>query len=210
MQNIESILKEFGVELPADKLTELNKKVAENYVTKAEHSKKVERAESDRDEWKQKAETAEETLKGFEGIDPAQIQTELETWKRKAEDAEKDYAGKIYERDFSDALKTALDEIEFSSTAAKKAIMAEIKEAGLKLKDGKILGLNDLLDQMRENDSSAFVDESQQRARQNAAKFTAPAGKKTPPGGMTKDEIMSIKDSGERQAKIAENMHLFS
>ena len=42
---------------------------------------------TERDNWKTKAETAEETLKTFEGIDPANIQKELNDWKLKAEEA---------------------------------------------------------------------------------------------------------------------------
>ena len=87
------------------------------------------------------------------------MQTELADWKKKAEDAEKDYSAKIYERDFSDALKTELESVKFSSDAAKRAVMSEIKESGLKLKDGKILGLSDLIGQIKERDASAFVDE---------------------------------------------------
>lgn len=34
--------------------------------------------------------------------------------------------------------------------------MADIKEAGLKLKYGKILGLNDLIEQMKQTDASAL------------------------------------------------------
>ena len=37
MQNIEAILTELGIEVPADKKENLTKKVAENYITKAEH-----------------------------------------------------------------------------------------------------------------------------------------------------------------------------
>ena len=40
MQNIEAILTELGIEVSADKKENLTKKVAENYVTKAEHEKK--------------------------------------------------------------------------------------------------------------------------------------------------------------------------
>ena len=54
--------------------------------------------------------------------------------------------------------------------------MADIKEAGLKLKNGKILGLNDLIEQMKQSDASAFVDESQQQAQQNQARFTTHVG----------------------------------
>ena len=211
MQNIEAILAELGIEVPSDKKGDLTKKVSENYVTRAEHEKKIGKAETERDNWKSKAETAEETLKKFDGVDLETMQTELADWKKKAEDAEKDYSAKIYERDFSDALKTELESVKFSSDAAKRAVMAEIKESGLKLKDGKILGLSDLIGQIKERDASAFVDEKQEQARQQAARFTVPGtGKSTGGSGTTtKKDIMSIKDPTERQAAIAENLGLF-
>lgn len=208
MQNIEAILTELGIEVPADKKENLTKKVSENYITKAEHEKKLGKAETDRDTWKAKAETAETTLKGFEGVDLDTVQKELSDWKKKAEDAEKDAQAKLYERDFSDALKT--EGIKFSSEAAKRAIMADVKAAGLKLKDGKILGLNDLITQMKEKDASAFVNDEQQKAQQNQARFTQPANKQGQGGALTKDQIMSIKDASERQAAIAANMSLFN
>lgn len=211
MQNIEAILAELGIEVPSDKKGDLTKKVSENYVTKAEHEKKIGKAETERDNWKSKAETAEETLKKFDGVDLETMQTELNNWKQKAETAAKDYEQKIYERDFSDALKTELESVKFSSDAAKRAVMAEIKESGLKLKDGKILGLSDLIGQIKERDASAFVDEKQEQARQQAARFTVPGtGKSTGGSGTTtKKDIMSIKDPTERQAAIAENLGLF-
>ena len=210
MQNIEAILAELGIEVPLDKKGDLTKKVSENYVTKAEHEKKIGKAETERDNWKSKAETAEETLKKFDGVDLETMQTELNTWKQKAETAEKDYEQKIYERDFSDALKTELESVKFSSDAAKRAVMAEIKESGLKLKDGKILGLSDLIGQIKERDASAFVDEKQEQARQQAARFTVPGtGRSTGSTTTTKKDIMSIKDPTERQAAIAENLSLF-
>lgn len=196
MQNIEAILTELGIEVPADKKENLTKKVAENYITKAEHEKKLGKVETDRDTWKEKAETAETTLKGFEGVDLDTMQKELSDWKKKAEDAEKDAQAKLYERDFADALKTEFEGIKFSSEAAKRAIMTEVKDAGLKLKDGKILGLNDLIAQMKEKDASAFVDDEQIKAQQNAARFTQPIGRAQPAGGKkyTMSELMKMKN----------------
>ena len=196
MQNIEAILTELGIEVPADKKENLTKKVAENYITKAEHEKKLGKVETDRDTWKEKAETAETTLKGVEGVDLDTMQKELSDWKKKAEDAEKDAQAKLYERDFADALKTEFEGIKFSSEAAKRAIMAEVKDAGLKLKDGKILGLNDLIAQMKEKDASAFVDDEQIKAQQNAARFTQPIGRAQPAGGKkyTMSELMKMKN----------------
>lgn len=211
MQNIIEICKEFGLEIPADKQADFNKKVAENYLTKAEHDKKIGKAEADRDNWKSKAETAEETLKSFDGIDPAKIQQELKGWQEKAEKAEQDAKAQIYERDFADALKGEMEGYKFTSEAAKKSIMAEIKDAGLKLKDGKILGLSDLIEQIKKSDASAFVDEHQEQLEAGKARFTQPQkpGSGAKFGTMTKKDIMDIKDPSERQAAIAENMSLF-
>lgn len=206
MQNIEAILKQFNIEVPKEQSEEFRKVFHENYKT----VKDYEKVESDRDKWKGQAETAEETLKKFDGVDLETMKTELDTWKKKAEAAENDYKQKIYDRDFSDALKTEMESIKFSSEAAKKAVLAEIKESGLKLKDGKILGLSDLIGQIKERDASAFIDEQQQKAQKQAARFTTPGTGRTPGGhGTTISDIKSIKDPAERQAAIAQNLDLY-
>ena len=210
MQNIIEICKEFGLEIPADKQSDFNKKVAENYVTKAEHDKKLNRAETDRDTWKEKAETAEETLKGFEGKDFDTITRERDEWRKKAEDAEKEYSAKEAEREKQELLKEAFAEIEFTSESAKKAIMAQISE-NVSVKNGKLIGFNDLLEDAKKNDASAFVDKEQQNLEQNKARFTGPMNNQNGNnnGNLTKKDIMAIKDPVERQQKIAENMSLF-
>ena len=209
MQKLIETLGSFGIEVPADKVEEVKRALSKYYKNNGEVTQTLTKVEGERDAWKERAETAENTLKSFEGIDPESIKGELATWKQKAADAGKEYNDKIYERDFADALKTALEDVKFSSTSAKKAVMADIKDAGLKLKNGKILGLNDLLEQMKKDDASAFVDEDQEQAEHNQARFTTSLSKNTPPGKLTKADIMNIKDAGERQAAIASNMSLF-
>ena len=209
MQKLIDTLKSFGIEIPEDKQADVKKALSEHYKNVKEVAKTMLKVEGERDNWKERAETAEETLKGFDGIDPANVKTELETWKQKAADAEKEYNAKIYDRDFADTLKAALEDVKFSSEAAKKSVMADIKEAGLNLKDGKILGLNDLIEQLKKADASAFVDESQQQAQQQQARFTQPSVQKQTPGTMTRKDIEAIKDPSERQAAIAQNIQLF-
>lgn len=176
--------------------------MAENGKDLKKQQKENEEITADRDNWKLKAESAEETLNKFEGIDPEAIKTELSTWKKKVEDVENDYQKKIYERDFSDAMKAEIENYKFSSDAAKKAIMAEIMDAGLKLKDGKILGLSDLIGQIKEKDASAFVDENTQALEQNRARFTQPLN----PGGgsslkVTREEFAKMGDAERIQLK---------
>lgn len=132
--------------------------------------KENEKLTAERDKEKERADTAEETLKKFDGVDLEGMKAEVDNWKAKAENAEKDYAEKIAQRDFEDALKEEIGGYKFTSEAAKKAIMAEIRESGLKVKDGKILGLSDLLAQMKEKDASAFVDEKQEQLEAGRAK----------------------------------------
>ena len=185
-------------ELKAQGLTEeqISFVMAENGKDLKKLQKENDNLTTDRDTWKEKAEAAEATLKGFEGVDLETMQKELSDWKQKATEAEKNAQAQLYERDFADALKTEFEGIKFSSEAAKRAIMAEVKEADLKLKDGKILGLNDLLSQMKEKDASAFVDDAQQQAHKNMARFTAPAGKSGRAGTLTKADWkgMSLDD----------------
>ena len=209
MQNIIEILKSNGIEVPEEKVATINKAVAENYKTVSEVEKKTSKLESERDSWKDRAETAEETLKGFEGKNFDEITKERDEWKKKAEDAEKEYSAKEAEREKQELLKEAFAEIEFTSESAKKAIMAQISE-NVSVKNGKLIGFNDLLEDAKKNDASAFVDKEQKALEQNKAKFTDKMNNQNGKGGtMTKDEIMQIKDRGERQAAIAKNLSLF-
>ena len=173
--------------------------------------KENEKLTADRDKEKERADTAEETLKKFDGVDIETMQAELATWQQKAKDAEKDYADKLAQRDFEDALKEEIGGYKFTSEAAKEAIMARIRGAGLKVSDGKILGLSDLIAQMKEKDASAFVDEKQEQLEAGRAKpFTGPLN---PNGGgakkMTREEIFGIKDTTARRQAIAENLSEF-
>lgn len=175
MKNIVEILKGLGIEVPEDKQEDLNRQVLDNYKTVSEFEKKLGKVEGERDNWKTRAETAEQTLKAFDGADPATIKADLAKYKKQAEDAETNFKQQLEQRDFDDALKTALGEVKFSSEAAKKAIVAEIRDAGLKLVDGKIVGLSDLLAQIKEKDASAFEEDNGGEGR---ARFTKPADPK--------------------------------
>lgn len=174
MKNISEILSEMGLEIPEDKKADFDKAVSENYKTVAEFNKRISKAEEERDGFKSRAETAETTLKGFEGVDLEKINKDLADWKQKAEDTEKEYNRKIAERDFNDALTEGIGKYKFTSEAAKRAVMAEIKKKGLTMSEGKILGLNDAIEQIKANDKGAFVDEEEEELEGARAKFTAP------------------------------------
>ena len=203
--NIVEKLKHFNVEVTP----EMEKAFAGDFLSEKEVEKKLSKAESDRDAWKERAETAEETLKKFDGKDVDAMQKEIDGWKKKAEDAEKNFNAKEAEREKQELLKEAFADIEFTSNAAKNAIMAQISE-NVSVKNGKLIGFNDLLEDAKKNDASAFVDKEQNNLEQGKARFTNPMNNQNSNNGnLTKKDIMAIKDPVERQRKIAENMSLF-
>lgn len=83
MQKLIDTLKSFGIEIPEDKQADVKKALSEHYKNAKEVAKTLSKVEGERDDWKERAEAAEETLKGFDGIDPANIKTELAGWKKK-------------------------------------------------------------------------------------------------------------------------------
>lgn len=183
--------------------------MAENGKDLKKLQKENENLTSDRDAWKEKAETAEETLKGFEGIDPAQLQAEVATWKQKAKDIETEYEAKTQERNVRDKVNEKLSAVKMQEDM-KDFIFDEILKTGVSLnKNGELIGFDEGLKSVKEKRPSAFVDEAQEHAQQNAARFTVPRGQQTPPGTMTRKDIEGIKDASERQAAIAQNLHLF-
>lgn len=197
MQKLIETLASFGVTIPEDKKAEIKSALSAHYKNAAEVSKTLAKVEADRDKWKTQAEEAAATLKTFDGIDPEKIQGEIESWKKKAAEAEANAQQQIYDRDFADALKSEMESYKFTSEAAKRDVMSQIKAAELKLKNGKILGLSDLVAQIKEADASAFVDEQQQNMEKNKAKFTSQhntgngSGRKL--SDMTLDERMKLK-----------------
>ena len=197
MKNILEILKEYGIEIPEDKKESFNKTFAENYKTVAEmdkKNKKIENLEGDVKSLEGQLETANETIKGFDGVDVEGQQKQIKEYQDKIKEMEETHKKELYDRDFSDALTAAMEEYKFSSEYAKKSVIAEIKEAGLKLVDGKIIGLNDMVETIKEKDASAFVDEEKDRLEQNKAKFSSSIKGKKDGGKMSMAELMKAKN----------------
>lgn len=195
--NIIEKLKQFNVEITA----EMEKAFSGDFLSEREVEKKLSRAENDRDSWKQRAETAEETLKGFEGKDFDTITKERDEWKKKAEDAEKEYSAKEAEREKSELLKEAFADVEFTSESAKELITKKIADS-ISVKNGKLIGFNDLLEDAKKNDASAFV------SKKDDVKITSGTGtsNSNSGGALTKKDIDSIKDTRDRQRAIAESL----
>ena len=204
MVNVANELKKLGIEVSDEQKESLKKSMGEELYSKKEMEDKVNKASSESEQWKTRAESAEKMLEGLDGKSPEDILKERDDWKRQAEDSKKDYEAKIAEHEKNELLKEAFAEIEFTSESAKKAIMEDISK-GVSVRNGKLIGFSDLIEEAKKTDANAFVNKQTPHAR-----FTKPnehdsSGDKH----ATRESILSIKDRSERQKAIAENISLF-
>lgn len=194
MKDIVEILKSQGIEVSEDQAKAITKDVAANYKTISEYEKKVSKTEAERDSYKEQLDAANDTLQAFDGVDVKGMEQKIADYEKQVKDQKEDFEKKLYDRDFSDALNSAMGDYKFSSEYAKKSVMEEIKAAGLKLIDGKIIGLNDMVDSIKEKDASAFVDEKQQELEDKKAKFTTGLKDKQGDQKITPAELMKLKN----------------
>lgn len=149
----------------------------------AENGKDVKREKDKADTYKTQLDTANETLKGFEGKDFDKLTKERDEWKEKFSSAKTEYDEKLKAIDYDKALDDAVKNLRFTSNSAKKAFVTDIRDKKLEVKDGKLSGFDDFLKTYKENDSGAFVDEKAEQLENNKARFTTPISNSS--GGST-------------------------
>lgn len=201
MQNYEQILQELGIEVPEDKKSDLKKKMDENYRTKTDYDKVVQK----RDEYKISLDDVQSKLDGFKDIDVDDLKGQVATLTAqlndekaaRAADARKvelektvndflasvdDKGAKLYEflnditaNYYKDELTKALD-----SDSAKGKSIADIFKGLITDKDGN-------------QKVGIFVDKQQTQAQQNAARFTTSIQKGSGTGGtLTKEDFKKM------------------
>lgn len=187
MKNIIDICKDFGIDIPADKHAEFNKVVAENYKTIAEHEKKVNRLTEDLEAEKTRADTAEATLKGFEGKDFDAITRERDEWKRKHDENEAAHKKEQEDREFNESLVTAISEAKGKNAKAISALLDLDKLRGSRNQQSDIKAA---LESLRMESGYLFEDNG------GAPKFTDPnpGGNPTPGKALTMSAVMKMKN----------------
>lgn len=129
-------------------------------------------------ELQRRAEAAEEALKKFDGIDPENIQKEIDGYKKQLAD-----------RDRLDWITKKFDEYGVASPYARKQLAAECMadEGGLTWKDGAFLGFDDYMKAAKEKDAGLYQTAEEKEAAERSPYFTGKSdnnvkcGKYTPP-----------------------------
>lgn len=171
--------------------------------------KENEKLTAGRDKEKERADTAEETLKKFDGVDLEGIKAEVDKWKLEAEKTKQEYEQKEAVREFEDILKDAISEAKGRN---EKAIRANLDIEKLMKSRNQREDVKKALEDLKGAEDTAFmfIDEKQEQLEAGRAKLFT--GALNPNGGakkMTREEIFGIKDRTERQKAIAENLSEF-
>lgn len=206
MVKIISELEKLGLKMTDEQKEAIKKSIGEEVYSESEHEKKVKKIEAERDGFKERAETAEDTLKGFEGKDLEGITKDRDAWKEKFETLEAEQNKAKQEAELESAINEHVEGLKFKDEYRKRAYIEDLKKEGYQLKDGKLIGASDF---QKKYDADAFVDEKQQNLENNRAKFTTKTNQQSDGTALTKEQIMDMKDPSERQKAIREHIDLF-
>lgn len=164
---------------------------------------KLTAAETARDEYKEQLETANTTIQSYKDMDIEGIKQSASDWEKKYNDDLKAMQDKLEGQAYDFALKEYVSGYQFTSDLVKEAVITQLKAQGFKLNDGKFLGADDFMKQLKEANPSAFAD-----ADIKQPKITLP-GTNTPPIGVTKEDFKKM-TYAERMKIFTENRELYN
>lgn len=177
MKNIYEILKDFGLEIPAEKKADFEKAWKENYRTKSEYDNAV----TKRDEYKSSLDTVNEQLKAFDGVDVADLNGQIKKLQDDLKAKDDEYAAKEADRIFSDTIKEA---IKTAGGRNEKAVMAMLDMDTLKASKNQSEDIKKALETVKESDAYLFgTDEP----------FSNPVGATGGTGGSGGDNLSAIR-----------------
>ena len=119
MKNIETILKEAGLEVTAEQLAAIEKEVKENYKTVIDYDKQKDKLAAAED----KVNTLTESLAKFENVDADKLSSEIADLKEQLAKKDSDYKAQLADRDFDDIVKDAIAEAHGKNAKAIRALL---------------------------------------------------------------------------------------
>lgn len=152
------------------------------YVGKAKYSS----MELERDNYKSQLTTAQESLKAFEGVDVENLKGEITTLGTQLQNKETEFNKKLAEIEFNSNLETFFSSYKFTSDLAKKAAIEDFKKKEFKMDNGKFLGGEDFMKELKELNPTAFESEEDEKA----PKIVKGTNQRKPGQKMTLSEAM--------------------
>ena len=125
-----------------------------------QHSSEIGKLKTERDGLKEQLDTANTEIQSYKDMDVDGIKKRADDWEAKYNADTQALKDKLTAQEYSHAVDGAVSGMKFTSAAAKKAFLSDLKDKGLKLEDGKLLGLDDYVKTYKESDPHAFADDT--------------------------------------------------
>ena len=175
MVKIISELEKLGLEMTDEQKESIKKSIGEEVYSESEHEKKVKKIETERDAFKERAETAEETLKGFDGKDFDGITKDRDAWKKKFEELEAEQKEAAAKAERANMVADFLKDTVFVNDITKQAITSRLEES-LSQETAKGKSVEDLFNAIvKDKDGkllpNIIVEESQLEAEQRRSQI---------------------------------------
>lgn len=152
MSDISEILNHSGVEIPEEKRESFLKEFRASYKNVAELDKLKEKKES----LETRLNELNDVVNGYKQINVDGLKQELNSWKEKYENADKEYSYKMNKQ----LLANEFNKFKFSSNTAKAGIFnTALNSDKIKFENDSVLGLDEFIKSMKEEDPEAFIDE---------------------------------------------------
>ncbi len=149
MKNIHEFLKEYGLEVPADKKSEFDKTWKENYRTKSEYDNAV----TQRDSYKTSLDDVNARLKDFEGVDVKDLQGQITKLQGDLKAKDDEYAAREADRIFMDSVKEA---VRAAGGRNEKAVIAMLNMDTLKESKNQSEDIKKALEDVKKSDGYLF------------------------------------------------------
>ncbi len=149
MKNIHEILLAYGLTVPEDKKTDFEKELTANYKTIADYEKqtgKVEQLTKD-------LTTAKEGLKAFEGVDVADLKSQITVLQGKLETSDKEWQKKLADMEFDTLLTGAITTAKGKNA---KAIRALLDVEALQSSKNQATDITAALDKLKQDSGYLF------------------------------------------------------
>lgn len=197
MKNIYEILKGIGIEIPAEKKDAFDAEWKENYRTKAEYEKAVEK----RDEYKTSLEKVQGELEGFKDVNVEELKGQITTLTTQLQGEKaaraKDAALVELEKNVDTFLSGKKFVNPITQDALRKSLMDELDKDTAKGKSIADIFTGLITDAEGKQMENILVDEEQQKREQNKARFTDQLRGQSGGGGKySMTELMKMANEG--------------
>lgn len=196
MKSIYEILKGIGIEIPAEQKEAFDKEWKENYRTKAEYDKAVEK----RDEYKESLDKVQGELEGFKDVDVDELKGQISTLTTQLQEEKnaraKDAALVELEKNVDTFLSGKKFVNPITQAALRKSLMEELDKDTAKGKSIADIFTGLITDAEGKQMENILVDEKQGKLEGQKARFTSPLNT----GGsgalkVTREEFLKMGDA---------------